>query len=89
MLVDASGERLVNGDSLVPPTARTLSSSAIKSASDMPSEECGNTWVSARLPASEGGGTFFDPANAEVTDVAIGIAVVFGEEDVDETVDII
>ena len=36
--IDANGERLANGDSLVPPTARILSFNANNSNSDMPSD---------------------------------------------------
>ena len=74
VFVAASGKRLANGDSLVPPAFRTRSSRPTISISDIPSAVSREAWVPARLPSSEGGGTSLDPPNAEVEDVAIGDA---------------
>ena len=87
VLVDASGERFANGDSLVPPAFRTRSSRAAISISDMPSAVSGKAWVSDRLPSSEGGGTCLDQTNAVVKDVAVE-AEVYKEEDAEERIDI-
>ena len=45
VLAGANGERLVKGDARVPPASRPLSSRAINSASLIPSDDSGYTWV--------------------------------------------
>ena len=84
-VADANGERFTNGDSLVPPTFRARSSSAMMSASVMSRTESGNVRVSPVPGSSMEGGTFPDSVNAEVFDKPAELGVYTG---VDEHVDV-
>ena len=89
VLAGANGERLVKGDALVPPASRTRSSRTTNSASLIPRDDSWCTWFSAGLPSSEERGTSLDAVNAKVTDVAVSVAAVYKEEEIDERVGMI